>query len=171
MKEFYRQETQKKLALLLTLLVILGLLVAWLYPKYSFTQQTGLPISNMFASYQDNPIISGDKQNTPNKATEAILESQEIEKLVIYVFYRVGCHTCQSEFPQIKAAINNYKGSYPIYWVNVQSDLGKKLIKKYNLDRASSVVVVDQEGKGRLSTLNEGMSKEAILSIFNESME
>lgn len=171
MKEFYRQQARKKIALVLILLVAFGLLGAWLYPKYNFTQQTGLPISKMFTSYEKQPIISGGEQNTPNKATEAILEDNPKEQSVIYVFYKVGCSTCQAEFSQVKAAINNYQGAYPVYWVNVQSDLGQKLVEKYNVEHASSVVVVNQAGKGKLTSLNEGMSKEAILATLNESME
>lgn len=171
MKEFYRQQTRKKIALVLILLVLFGLSGYWLYPKYNFTQQTGLPINKMFANYKNKPIISGEEQNTPNKATEAILEDNPKEKSVIYVFYKVGCSTCQAEFPQVKTAINNYQGAYPVYWVNVQSELGQKLVEKYNVEHSSSVVVINQAGKSKLTSLNEGMSKEAILAALNESTE
>lgn len=137
------------------------------YHHAQFAQQVGLPYSEMFESYEHKPITAGKNQNTPNVATEAIVNHESEKKPVIYVMYKVGCETCQENFQSFKTASRNYKGKAPIYWVNTKSDLGHSLIKKYHIQKASTVVLINAKGQYQTYAVTSKLDSQTILSAFN----
>lgn len=165
-KQFERNQKLKKLVLgglLATILVAGG---GYVYSKYEFAKQTDLPMDKMFTSYQNQPIILGDGQNTPTKSSEVILTKATNERPVLYVFYKVGCKHCQNLFPDLKSAIKNYQGKASIYWVNVESDFGKGLVAEFGVTKASTLVAVGLSGQSQTYVMAGAMDAKSLSATF-----
>lgn len=136
------------------------------YQHVQFANSVGLSYSHMFNSYEYTPITTGSKQNTPNKATDPILTESTDERPVIYIFYKVGCPTCQENFSAIKKAIKNYQGEASIYWVNVESDLGEKMVDAYELTNVPSLVYVNSKNQYQTYSMTTKIDSDTILSAI-----
>ena len=161
---------KRRIGKFITLGVIASVLVYGGYETYQhqqFAKSVGLPYSNMFDRYESKPIITGKNQNTPNIKSEAIANQESSEKPVIYVLYKVGCITCQTNFPKIKTAIKNYQGDARVFWVNAESSLGKDLIRKYRIQKASTLVLVAKSGRYQTYAITTSVDSDTVLAAFN----
>lgn len=136
------------------------------YEHYKRAENLALPISKMFET-KENVVLDGAGKNTPTKDSDVILLEEVNEKPVVYFFYKVGCETCQKNYQELKKAMNNYSGKAPIYFVNVESEVGHNLVEKYRLERASTMVVVNEEGEFVDYVLSYGIDSGTVLATID----
>lgn len=79
--------------------------------------------------------------------TEQVYVDAMINQDVNLVFYRRGCPYCEAGK---KATINaSEKSSYPTFYIDVESESGQVLVKKYQVKKAATIVTL-RDGKLQL---------------------
>ncbi|WP_270243490.1 thioredoxin family protein [Lactococcus lactis] len=68
------------------------------------------------------------------------LEDNDSKKEVL-VFFRPGCPYCEAGQEKIKEI--SKKTKVPVYYVNTRSEIGKVLVKNFDLKYASTLTVID----------------------------
>lgn len=90
-------------------------------------------------------------KNTPNKEIDTIASTQaQIHKPGMIIFYKINCPFCEAAHQAIESkikAVDTTSGQGSIAFVNVESDLGEKLVKKYNIKYAATITILNKQGK------------------------
>ena len=63
-------------------------------------------------------------------------------------FYKSGCPYCQAGKQAVISAAE--KSAYPTFYINVESEKGQVLVKKYQVKKAATIVTL-RDGKQQLS--------------------
>ncbi len=123
-------------------------------------------------TWQETFARDYDSHLTQKEYTSAVIDEN-----VNLVFYKVGCPYCQAGK---KAVITTAeKSAYPTFYINVESEEGQVLVKKYQVKKAASLVTIrngqshlylyaakDKQGK---ITADEKTIKEALDDSKNEA--
>ena len=72
------------------------------------------------------------------------------------VFYKSGCPYCQAGKQAVISAAE--KSAYPTFYINVESEKGQVLVKKYQVKKAATIVTL-RDGKQQLSLYATKTSK------------
>lgn len=93
------------------------------------------------------------KANTPNIRTDPMLESMDqLEgQTSLLLFYKINCPFCEAMHPALSRNLDRLKtdknkAQDNIYYVNVESELGQKLVKKYEVNDAATMTVIYPNG-------------------------
>lgn len=86
-------------------------------------------------------------KNYDKHLTEQVYLEVAVNQNVNLVFYRKGCPYCEVGK---KTVINVAdKSSYPTFYIDVESEAGQELVKKYHIETAATLVTL-RDGKSRL---------------------
>ncbi|HEM3503021.1 TPA: thioredoxin [Streptococcus suis] len=81
------------------------------------------------------------------RLTEQVYVDAEVEQNVNLVFYRTGCPYCEKGK---QAVISAAKYSpYPTFFIDVESEDGQILVKKYQVEYAASIIKI-RDGKSSI---------------------
>lgn len=79
--------------------------------------------------------------------TEQVYVDAAVNQNANLIFYKKGCPYCEKgKIAVIDAA---EKSSYPTFYINVESEDGQVLVKKYQVDHAASIIKI-RDGKSTL---------------------
>ncbi|MFC3928823.1 thioredoxin [Streptococcus caprae] len=79
--------------------------------------------------------------------TEQVYVDVVVNKNANLVFYKTGCPYCEKGK---KAVIETAeKSSYPTFYIDVESEDGQALVKKYQVEKAASLVTI-RDGQSQL---------------------
>lgn len=136
------------IALIIIALVFLG--VKFLPPAYhAMTQANATPLEAKTLTFRKDAKQA--LNNTPNKEIDTIATNQsQIHKPGMIVFYKLNCPFCEAAHHVIESkikAVNPTSGRGNIVFVNVESDLGEKLVKKYDIQYAGTITILNKQGK------------------------
>lgn len=140
----------------------------FVYQKLQEVNLTASPLSHIMTKYKYQPKYDSKEQNTPTVMTDDILIKYQIEKPGIYVSFKVGCPTCQSNYKGIHDAVEHYSKSNPVKWVNVDSETGQKFVKEFGLKAASSIILVNEDGSKKVAALPDDVSENYVEHLFNQ---
>lgn len=79
--------------------------------------------------------------------TEQVYVDAVVNQNANLVFYKTGCPYCEKGKPDVISAAE--KSSYPTFYINVQSEAGQFLVKKYQVEKAATLITI-REGKSKL---------------------
>lgn len=109
-----------------------------------------------------------DKHLTAQVYTDSVVNQN-----VNLVFYRNGCPYCKAGKKTVITAAE--KSLYPTFYIDVESEDGQALVKKYQIEKAASIIKI-REGKSHLytyATKNKTGQIEpdqmSIKEVFNDS--
>ncbi len=136
------------IALIIIALVFLG--IRFLPPAYQVMKQAdATPFEAKILTFRKDAKQA--LTNTPNKEIDTIATDQsQIHKPGMIIFYKINCPFCEAAHQAIESkikAVNTTSGRGNIVFVNVESDLGKKLVEKYNIQYAASITILNKQGK------------------------
>lgn len=136
------------IALVIIALVFIG--IRFLPPAYhAMKQADATPLEAKTLTFRKDARQA--LKNMPNKEIDTIATTQaQIHKPGMIVFYKVNCPFCEAAHHVIESkikAVDTTSGRGSIVFVNVESDLGKKLVKKYDIQYAASITILDKQGK------------------------
>ena len=89
--------------------------------------------------YKDHFILDYDPHLTQKEYQNTVLDQN-----VNLVFYKKDCTYCQVGKSVVVAAAN--KGSYPTFYIDTQTEEGQKLVEKYQIEKAATIIKI-RKGK------------------------
>lgn len=79
-------------------------------------------------------------QEYDSHLTQKEYKETVLDQNVNLVFYKVGCPYCQIGKKGIVKAAK--KGPYPTFYINIESEEGQELLKKYRVEKAATLVTI-----------------------------
>ena len=89
--------------------------------------------------YKDHFILDYDSHLTQKEYQNTVLDQN-----VNLVFYKKDCPYCQVGKSVVVDAAN--KGSYPTFYIDTQTEEGQKLVEKYQVEKAATIIKI-RKGK------------------------
>ena len=89
--------------------------------------------------YKDHFILDYDPHLTQKEYQNTVLDQN-----VNLVFYKKNCPYCQVGKSVVEDAAN--KGSYPTFYIDTQTEEGQKLVEKYQVEKAATIIKI-RKGK------------------------
>ena len=89
--------------------------------------------------YKDHFILDYDPHLTQKEYQNTVLDQN-----VNLVFYKKDCPYCQVGKSVVVEAAN--KGSYPTFYIDTQTEEGQKLVEKYQVEKAATIIKI-RKGK------------------------
>ena len=94
-----------------------------------------LAVLGGYRMYNDRFILDYDPHLTQKEYQNTVLDQN-----VNLVFYRKDCPYCQVGKSVVVDAAN--KGSYPTFYIDIQTEEGQKLVEKYQVEKAATIVKI-----------------------------
>lgn len=94
-----------------------------------------LAVLGGYRVYKDHFILDYDPHLTQKEYQNTVLDQN-----VNLVFYRKDCPYCQVGKSVVVDAAN--KGSYPTFYIDIQTEEGQKLVEKYQVEKAATIVKI-----------------------------
>lgn len=79
-------------------------------------------------------------------------------KRQFFILYKVGCPYCNGAHAEIERNIAQLKDKTQIHYVETSTPLGKKLVKKYHIQKAHTMIVTNPK-KNEAQMFEEGLAK------------
>ena len=98
-----------------------------------------LSVLGGYRVYKDHFILDYDPHLTQKEYQNTVLDQN-----VNLVFYKKDCPYCQVGKSVVVAAAN--KGSYPTFYIDTQTEEGQKLVEKYQIEKAATIIKI-RKGK------------------------
>ena len=98
-----------------------------------------LAVLGGYRVYKDHLILDYDSHLTQKEYQNTVLDQN-----VNLVFYKKDCPYCQVGKSVVVDAAN--KGSYPTFYIDTQTEEGQKLVEKYQVEKAATIVKI-RKGK------------------------
>ena len=98
-----------------------------------------LAVLGGYRMYKDHFILDYDPHLTQKEYQNTVLDQN-----VNLVFYRKDCPYCQVGKSVVVDAAN--KGSYPTFYIDIQTEEGQKLVEKYQVEKAATIIKI-RKGK------------------------
>lgn len=98
-----------------------------------------LAVLGGYRMYKDHFILDYDSHLTQKEYQDTVLDQN-----VNLVFYKKDCPYCQVGKSAVVDAAN--KGSYPTFYINTQTEEGQKLVEKYQVEKAATIIKI-RKGK------------------------
>ena len=98
-----------------------------------------LAVLGGYGVYKDHFILDYDSHLTQKEYQNTVLDQN-----VNLVFYRKDCPYCQVGKSVVVDAAN--KGSYPTFYIDIQTEEGQKLVEKYQVEKAATIIKI-RKGK------------------------
>ena len=98
-----------------------------------------LAVLGGYRVYKDHFILDYDLHLTQREYQNTVLDQN-----VNLVFYKKDCPYCQVGKSVVVDAAN--KGSYPTFYIDTQTEEGQKLVEKYQVEKAATIVKI-RKGK------------------------
>ena len=94
-----------------------------------------LAVLGGYRMQKDHFILDYDPHLTQEEYQNTVLDQN-----VNLVFYRKDCPYCQVGKSVVVDAAN--KGSYPTFYIDIQTEEGQKLVEKYQVEKAATIVKI-----------------------------
>lgn len=94
-----------------------------------------LAVLGGYGVYKDHFILDYDSHLTQKEYQNTVLDQN-----VNLVFYKKDCPYCQVGKSVVVDAAN--KGSYPTFYIDTQTEEGQKLVEKYQVEKAATIVKI-----------------------------
>lgn len=104
-------------------------------------------------------------QNAPrdlletSNVLEKLNESEKTNQKVILVFFKENCPYCEVAKTEIEEA--KKQANFPVFYVNTESKNGQQLKRRYELQYASSLVIIQKQ--------NNDISTEAVVAYADKN--
>ena len=98
-----------------------------------------LSVLGGYRMYKDHFILDYDPHLTQKEYQNTVLDQN-----VNLVFYKKDCPYCQVGKSVVVEAAN--KGSYPTFYIDTQTEEGQKLVEKYQVEKATTIIKI-RKGK------------------------
>ena len=98
-----------------------------------------LAVLGGYGVYKDHFILDYDSHLTQKEYQNTVLDQN-----VNLVFYKKDCPYCQVGKSVVVDAAN--KGSYPTFYIDTQTEEGQKLVEKYQVEKAATIIKI-RKGK------------------------
>lgn len=98
-----------------------------------------LAVLGGYGAYKDHFILDYDPHLTQREYQDTVLNQN-----VNLVFYKKDCPYCQVGKSVVVDAAN--KGSYPTFYIDTQTEEGQKLVEKYQVEKAATIIKI-RKGK------------------------
>ena len=98
-----------------------------------------LAVLGVYRVYKDHFILDYDPHFTQKEYQNTVLDQN-----VNLVFYKKDCPYCQVGKSVVVEAAN--KGSYPTFYIDTQTEEGQKLVEKYQVEKAPTIIKI-RKGK------------------------
>jgi len=98
-----------------------------------------LAVLGGYGVYKDHFILDYDPHLTQREYQDTVLNQN-----VNLVFYKKDCPYCQVGKSVVVDAAN--KGSYPTFYIDTQTEEGQKLVEKYQVEKAATIIKI-RKGK------------------------
>ncbi|EFV98372.1 hypothetical protein HMPREF9171_0097 [Streptococcus agalactiae ATCC 13813] len=98
-----------------------------------------LAVLGGYRMYKDHLILDYDPHLTQKEYQNTVLDQN-----VNLVFYKKDCPYCQVGKSVVVEAAN--KGSYPTFYIDTQTEEGQKLVEKYQVEKAATIIKI-RKGK------------------------
>ena len=98
-----------------------------------------LSVLGGYRMYKDHFILDYDPHLTHKEYQNTVLDQN-----VNLVFYKKDCPYCQVGKSVVVDASN--KGSYPTFYIDTQTEEGQKLVEKYQVEKAATIIKI-RKGK------------------------
>lgn len=98
-----------------------------------------LAVLGGYGVYKDHFILDYDPHLTQREYQDTVLNQN-----VNLVFYKKDCPYCQVGKSVVVDAAN--KGSYPTFYIDIQTEEGQKLVEKYQVEKAATIIKI-RKGK------------------------
>lgn len=98
-----------------------------------------LAVLGGYRVYKDHFILDYDPHLTQKEYQNTVLDQN-----VNLVFYKKDCPYCQVGKSVVVDAANN--GSYPTFYIDTQTEEGQKLVEKYQVEKAATIIKI-RKGK------------------------
>ena len=98
-----------------------------------------LAVLGGYRVYKDHFILDYDSNLTQKEYQNTVLDQN-----VKLVFYKKDCPYCQVGKSVVVEAAN--KGSYPTFYIDTQTEEGQKLVEKYQVEKAATIIKI-RKGK------------------------
>ncbi|WKF72395.1 hypothetical protein QYM42_08385 [Lactococcus lactis] len=79
-------------------------------------------------------------------------------KRQFFILYKIGCPYCNGAHAEIERNIAQLKDKTQIHYVETSTPLGKKLVKKYHIQKAHTMIVTNPQ-KNEAQMFEEGLAK------------
>lgn len=154
-----KQKNSKLIAFISFIIVILLIISIIFIPKLITTNKA---MNQMHSSFSESYTLAKRKDhnkaltNSPNKKEDNIFTaesqiSKDNPKLII--FYKVNCPFCEASHSTIIKSIKSLKENNPnidfhknMGFVDVDSELGTKLVKKFGIKHAATMTLINKNG-------------------------
>ena len=97
-----------------------------------------LAVLGGYRLYKDYFILDYDPHLTQKEYQNTVLDQN-----VNLVFYKKDCPYCQVGKSVVVDAAN--KGSYPTFYIDTQTEEGQKLVEKYQVEKAATIIKIRKE--------------------------
>ena len=94
-----------------------------------------LAVLGGYGVYKDHFILDYDSHLTQKEYQNTVLDQN-----VNLVFYKKDCPYCQVGKSVVVEAAN--KGSYPTFYIDTQTEEGQKLVEKYQVEKAATIIKI-----------------------------
>ena len=98
-----------------------------------------LAVLGGYRMYKDHFILDYDPHLTQKEYQNTVLDQN-----VNLVFYRKDCPYCKVGKSVVVDAAN--KGSYPTFYIDIQTEEGQKLVEKYQVEKVATIIKI-RKGK------------------------
>ena len=98
-----------------------------------------LTVLGGYRVYKDHFILDYNPYLTKKEYENTVLDQN-----VNLVFYKKDCPYCQVGKSVVVDAAN--KGSYPTFYIDTQTEAGQKLVEKYQVEKAATIIKI-RKGK------------------------
>ena len=98
-----------------------------------------LAVLGGYRLHKDYFILDYDPHLTQKEYQNTVLDQN-----VNLVFYKKNCPYCQVGKSVVEDAAN--KGSYPTFYIDTQTEEGQKLVEKYQVEKAATIINI-RKGK------------------------
>ena len=98
-----------------------------------------LAVLGGYRVYKDHFILDYDSHLTQKEYQNTVLDQN-----VNLVFYKKDCPYCQVGKSVVVETAN--KGSYPKFYIDTQTEEGQKLVEKYQVEKAATIIKI-RKGK------------------------
>ena len=98
-----------------------------------------LAVLGAYSLFKDHFILDYDPHLTQKEYQNTVLDQN-----VNLVFYKKNCPYCQVGKSVVVDAAN--KGSYPTFYIDTQTEEGQKLVEKYQVEKATTIIKI-RKGK------------------------
>ena len=98
-----------------------------------------LTVLGGYRVYKDHFILDYNPYLTQKEYQNTVLDQN-----VNLVFYKKDCPYCQVGKSVVVDAAN--KGSYPTFYIDTQTEAGQKLVEKYQVEKAATIIKI-RKGK------------------------